>query len=283
VLTATGETLDATLDWWEGSERRRASRARLAAAARVSPDDVIMSPDSARRAGLTSTVVFPVGNLAPAGSVIKATAVDPAVVGEDQVFRHRGPARVFTDEREAIRAVKGQTGRPVRPGDVIVLIGNGPSGTGMQETAQITFALKYLPWGKHVALVTDGRFSGVSTGACIGHVGPEALEGGPIGRVRDDDLVEIVIDRAALRGTVDLVGANGAELPPARCAALLAERGPHPNLAVHPELPADTRLWAALQRASGGTWAGCVYDADRIVEVLDAGLKALAVSAGRGR
>jgi dihydroxyacid dehydratase/phosphogluconate dehydratase len=233
-----------------------------------------MGPDAARRAGLTSTVVFPVGNLAPEGSVIKATAVDPTVVDADQVYRHRGPARVFTDEREAIRAVKGQTDRPIQAGDVIVLIGNGPSGTGMQETAQITFALKYLPWGKHVALVTDGRFSGVSTGACIGHVGPEALEGGPIGKVRDDDLIEIVIDRNGLTGSVNLVGADGAELPPERCAALLADREPHPGLAVHPSLPADTRLWAALQRASGGTWAGCVYDVDRIVKVLEAGRKA---------
>jgi len=193
------------------------------------------------------------------------------VVGEDQVFRHRGPARVFTDEREAIRAVKGQTARPIRPGDVIVLIGNGPSGTGMQETAQITFALKYLPWGKQVALVTDGRFSGVSTGACVGHVGPEALAGGPIGLVRDDDLIEIVVDRRTLRGSVNLVGEGGVPSPPERCAALLAGRAPHPGLAVHPALPDDTRLWAALQRASGGTWAGCVYDVDRIVSALEAG------------
>jgi putative YjhG/YagF family dehydratase len=274
VLTATGDTLDVTLDWWAESERRHASRARLAAGAAVSPDDVIMGPDAARRAGLTSTVVFPVGNLAPEGSVIKATAIDPSVVGEDQVFRHRGPARVFTDEGEAIRAIKGATARPVKAGDVIVLIGNGPSGTGMQETAQITFALKYLPWGKHVALVTDGRFSGVSTGACVGHVGPEALQGGPIGCVRDDDLIEIVIDRAELTGAVNLVGAAGAALPPAQCAALLRDRGPHPSLAVHAALPDDTRLWAALQRASGGTWAGCVYDVDRIVEALEAGSRA---------
>jgi xylonate dehydratase len=273
VITATGDTLHATLDWWAESERRRASRARLAAGASVSPHDVIMDPDAARRAGLTSTVVFPVGNLAPEGSVIKATAIDPSVVGADQVFRHRGPARVFTDERAAIRAIKGATERPVQSGDVIVLIGNGPSGTGMQETAQITFALKYLPWGKHVALVTDGRFSGVSTGACVGHVGPEALQGGPIGRVRDDDLIEIVIDRRSLSGSVNLVGARGAALTPEQCAALLQERGPHPDLAVHAALPADTRLWAALQRASGGTWAGCVYDVDRIVEALEAGLR----------
>src|SRR4051812_17212046 len=201
VLTATGDTLDATLDWWEQSDRRRTAKARLGAG-RISPDDVIMSPDAARRAGLTSTVVFPSGNLAPEGAVIKATAIDPSVVDADQVYRHRGPARVFVDEREAIRAVKGGD-HPIKAGDVIVLIGNGPTGTGMQETAQITTALKYLPWGKHVALLTDGRFSGISTGACVGHIGPEALQGGPIGRVRDGDMIEIVIDRQSLEGSID--------------------------------------------------------------------------------
>jgi len=272
VLTATGDTLDTTLDWWAASDRRREARAQLAAAAAVAPDDVIMSPAAARAAGLTSTVVFPVGNLAPDGAVIKATALDPSIVGADQVYRHRGPARVFVDERDAIRAVKGATERPIRPGDVIVLIGTGPSGTGMQETAQITTALRYLPWGKHVALLTDGRFSGFSSGACVGHIGPEALHGGPIGRVRDEDLIEIVIDRGTLTGSVDLVGAAGQPLDRAACAALLGEREAHPGLAPHPALPADTRLWAALQRASGGTWAGCVYDVDRIVAALEAGL-----------
>ena len=184
----------------------------------MNPDAVIMSPDRARAAGLTSTVVFPVGNLAPEGSVIKATAIDPSVVDADNVYRHRGPARVFVDERDAIQAVKGLTERRVTSGDVIVLIGNGPSGTGMQETAQITTALKYLPWGKSVALITDGRFSGLSTGACIGHVGPEALDGGPIGRVRDGDLIEIVIDRESLSGSVNVVGANGERMPTKKCA-----------------------------------------------------------------
>jgi putative YjhG/YagF family dehydratase len=275
VLTVTGETLDATLDWWDASDRRTAARARLASASAVDPDQVIMAPDAARRAGFTSTVVFPVGNIAPQGSVVKATAIDPSVVEADGVYRHRGPARVFADEREAIQSVKGMSGRPVRAGDVIVLIGAGPSGTGMQETAQITIALKYLPWGKHVALVTDGRFSGVSTGACIGHVGPEALDGGPIGRLRDDDVIEIVIDRTALTATVNLVGADGAPLDAEACRALLRTRSPHPGLAPHPQLPDDSRLWAALQRASGGTWGGCAYDVDRIVAALDAGLEAL--------
>ncbi|HEY1305457.1 MAG TPA: YjhG/YagF family D-xylonate dehydratase [Vicinamibacterales bacterium] len=270
VLTATGDTLDTTLDWWEASDRRRAARARLASAAAVDPDQVIMAPVSARRAGLTSTVVFPRGNLAPQGSVIKATAIDSSLVDADGVYRHRGPARVFTGERDAIDAVKGASARPIRAGDVIVLIGIGPSGTGMQETAQITTALRYLPWGKQVALVTDGRFSGFSSGACIGHVGPEALDDGPIGRVRDDDVIEIVIDRNTLTGSVSMVGVAGAPLDPAECEALLRSRPRHPGLAPHERLPDDSRLWAALQRASGGTWAGCVYDVDRIVAALDA-------------
>jgi putative YjhG/YagF family dehydratase len=269
VLTATGDSLDTTLDWWESSERRQASRARLASAAAIDPDEVIMSPDAARRAGFTSTVVFPLGNLAPEGSVIKATAIDPSVIDDDGVYRHRGPARVFTDEREAIQAVKGVGDRSVHEGDVIVLIGTGPSGTGMQETAQITIALKYLPWGKRVALLTDGRFSGVSTGACIGHIGPEALDEGPIGRVRDGDLIEIEIDRNTLTGSVNLVGAEGATLDPDACAALLRDRPKHPGLAPHERLPDDSRLWAALQRASGGTWGGCVYDVERIIAALD--------------
>jgi putative YjhG/YagF family dehydratase len=268
-MTATGDTLDATLDWWESSERRAAARARLASAAAIDPDQVIMAPDAARRAGLTSTVVFPRGNLAPRGSVIKATAIDSSMIDADGVYRHRGPARVFTDERDAIQAVKGTSDRRVGRGDVIVLIGTGPSGTGMQETAQITTALRYLPWGKQVALVTDGRFSGLSSGACIGHVGPEALDQGPIGRVRDGDLIEIVVDRNTLTGSVDLVGAEGAPLDAAACDALLRSRPPHPGLAPHERLPDDSRLWAALQRASGGTWAGCVYDVDRIVAALD--------------
>ena len=281
VVTATGDTLAATLDWWETSERRRAARARLAAAAAIDPDDVIMAPEAARRRGLTSTTVFPLGNLAPQGSVIKATAIDASVVGADGVYRHRGPARVFTDEPAAIRAVKGTAGAtPVRPGDVIVLIGTGPSGTGMQETAQITTALRYLPWGKDVALVTDGRFSGFSSGACIGHVGPEALADGPIGRVRDGDLIDIVIDRTTLTGTLDMVGADGVPLAPDACAALLAERPRHDGLAAHDRLPEDTRLWAALQRASGGTWGGCVYDVDRIVATLERGA---ALAAGGAR
>ena len=274
ALTVTGQKLGDALDWWAESERRQRARARLTANDSVDPDQVIMNPDAARRAGLTNTAVFPTGNLAPQGSVIKATAIDPSVV-ENGVYRHRGPARVFTSERAAIMAIKGQGERPVKPGDVIVLIGSGPMGTGMEETYEITAALKFIPWGKHVALLTDGRFSGVSTGACVGHIGPEALMGGPIGKVRDGDVIEVVIDRNTLEGWINLVGADGGDLAPDEAARVLASRPPHPDLTPHPRLPADTRLWAALQEASGGTWAGCVYDVERIIEVLRAGMAAL--------
>jgi len=276
VLTVSGQPLGANLDWWAQSERRRACRERLAAASQVDPDHVIMDADTARRQGLSSTVVFPTGNLAPEGALIKATAIDPSVVGDDNVYRLRGAARVFTAEQDAIAAVKGQSDPPVKPGDVIVLIGSGPLGTGMEETYQITSALKHLPWGKHVPILTDGRFSGVSTGACIGHIGPEALAGGAIGKLRDGDLIDIVVDRNTLEGSVNLVRVGERELSPDDASQLLKERAPHPGLRPHPALPEDSRLWAALQRASGGVWRGCLYDVERITTVIKAGLAALA-------
>jgi putative YjhG/YagF family dehydratase len=275
ALTVTGEKLSAVLDWWEQSERRQQVRQTLIESDGIDPNNVIMDADNARKAGLTSTVIFPTGNLAPQGSVIKATSIDPSLVGEDQVYRHRGPARVFPSERAAIQAVKGQSDNPVKPGDVIVLIGIGPLGTGMVETAQITSALKYLEWGKHVALLTDGRFSGFSTGACVGHIGPEALAGGPIGRVRDGDIIEIILDRRNLEGTIHLMGTGEGELSPQVGTRLLAVRDSHPGLEPHPHLPDDTRLWAALQAASGGTWAGCIYDVDKIIQLLKIGQEAL--------
>jgi dihydroxyacid dehydratase/phosphogluconate dehydratase len=143
----------------------------------------------------------------------------------------------------------------------------------MEETYQVTAALKFIPWGKTVPVLTDARFSGVSTGACIGHVGPEALAGGPIGKLRDGDVLEIKIDREALEGRINLIGTPEGLLSPKECAVLLETRPSHPNLKPHPQLPDDTRLWAALQRASGGVWHGSIYDVDRIIEVIEAGLE----------
>ncbi len=259
--TVSGSTLDQVLSWWQTSDRRQKVRQALASEG-VDPDSVIYSPTRAREAGLTATVVFPKGNLAPEGSIIKATAIDPSVVGADGIYRHQGPARVFVGEPAAIAAIKGGE---IRAGDTMVLIGRGPLGSGMEETYQVTSALKHLPFGKQVALVTDARFSGVSTGACIGHVGPEALAGGPIGRLRDGDTIRIVIDRNRLEGTLDLLGTDGTE---ASGSLLLAGRESYPGLAPDPALPDDTRLWAVLQQAGGGTWGGCVYDTDAIAAKL---------------
>lgn len=266
AMTVNGRTLGQALDEWQSSERRRRLRERLRAVDGIDPDDVIMNPEQAQRRGLTSTVTFLTGNLAPEGAVIKSTAIDPSVVDGDGVYRKVGPARVFTTERAAIAAVKGQSERPVKAGDVLVLMGRGPMGTGMEETYQLTAALRHLPWGKEVALITDARFSGVSTGACIGHVGPEALAGGPLGCVREGDVIQILVDRVNLTGRLDLVGDSDRRYGADEGARVLAARPPHPNLEPDPDLPDDTRLWAALQNLSGGTWGGCVYDVDTIVE-----------------
>ncbi|HEY7118604.1 MAG TPA: YjhG/YagF family D-xylonate dehydratase [Tepidisphaeraceae bacterium] len=265
AMTVAGVTLGETLDWWSRSERRSRLRDLLAEKDRVDPDDVIMSPARAREKGLTSTVAFPRGNLAPDGSVIKSTAIDPGVVDADGVYRKTGPARVFTTERAAIAAIKSGA---IKPGDVIVLICRGPMGSGMEETYQLTSALKHLDYGKQVALITDARFSGVSTGACIGHVGPEALAGGAIGKVREGDLIRIVVDRNTLGGSVDLVGEGGRDVGPVEGARILAGRAPREDLHADAGLPADTRLWAALQAASERTWRGCVYDVESIVAKL---------------
>src|SRR5438552_190135 len=268
VLTVSGDTLGRVLDWWEASDRRRALREELRAHDGVDPDQVIMSPEDARRAGLTSTVTFPRGNLAPEGSVIKSTAIDPTVVDADGVYRKRGPARVFTRERDAIAAIKSRGPERLKPGDILVLICRGPLGAGMEEIYQITSALRHLSYGKEIAVVTDARFSGVSTGACIGHVGPEALAGGPIGKVLEGDVVEIIVDRNRLEGSVNLVGHGEKIFGADEGTRVLAGRAARPDLSPDPDLPDDTRLWAALQQAGGGTWGGCVYDVDAIIEAL---------------
>jgi putative YjhG/YagF family dehydratase len=265
VKTVTGETLGSSLDWWKDSARRQALRKELRTRDGIDPENVIMSPDQAKSRGLTSTVTFPVGNLAPDGSVVKSTSIDASLVGPDGVYRKRGPARVFVSEHAAIQAIKN---KQVADGDVLVLICGGPLGSGMQEIYQITSALKFLHFGKNIAVITDARFSGVSTGACIGHVSPEALAGGPVGKLIDGDLIEIIIDRERLDGTLNLIGSGGEEFSAEEGARRLAAREPRHDLAPDALLPNDTRLWAALIQASGGVWGGCVYDVDTIVDRL---------------
>jgi xylonate dehydratase len=273
VMTVSGVTLGEQLDEWESSARRARLRTLLRDRDGVNPDDVILSPEAAAQRGMTSTVCFPHGNLAPQGAVIKSTAIDASAVDSDGIYRITGPARVFLTEPAAIAAIKS---KQIQPGDVLVLICRGPMGAGMEETYQLTSALRYLPFGKHVAILTDARFSGVSTGACIGHVSPEALAGGPIGKLRDGDLIEIVIDRRKLEGTVNFVGENGSRVGVDEGTRILARRSPRSDLAADPALPDATRLWAALQDASGGTWNGSVLDVDSILRLLAAGKRALA-------
>ncbi len=266
VLTVTGQTLRDDLSWWESSERRRRFREVLQQEDGVEADDVIMSPERAAERGLTNTITFPRGNLAPEGSVIKSTAIDPALLDANGVYLKEGPARLFVRETDAIAAIR--KGR-ITAGDIMVLAGCGPLGTGMEETYQLTSALKHLPFGKHVALITDARFSGVSTGACIGHVGPEALAGGPIGKLQNGDWIRVVIDTRKLEGNIDFIGERERRFTPEEGAEILARRPSRADLAPAADLPDDTRLWARLQQAGGGAWGGCVYDLDAIAARLD--------------
>ena len=266
VLTAAGIRLDQVLDEWSASERRAAFRERLRSLDGIDPDEVIHSPAAAQKRGLTSTITFCQGNLAPEGAVVKSTAIDPAVIDASGVFRKQGPARIFTREADAVAALKDGS---IRPGDIMALICCGPLGSGMEEIYQITSALKHLSYGREIAVITDARFSGVSTGACIGHVGPEALAGGPLGKLIDGDVLRIEIDCRRLNGSVDLIGCDGRTFGPEQGARVLARRPLREDLSPHPDIPADTRLWAAMQACSGGAWSGCVYDVDAIVAALE--------------
>ena len=266
IKTVEGRTWDSLLDEWQDSKRRRRFREVLREQEGVDPDAVIMDPGCAKEHGLTSTVIFPSGNIAPEGSVIKSTAIDPSVVDEDGVYLKEGPAKIYSSESTAILAIKDGK---IEEGDVMVLAGIGPMGTGMEEIYQVTSALKFLPFGKHVAVITDGRFSGVSTGACIGHVGPEALAGGPIGKIKDGDMIRIEIDLNNNTGTLNLVSEGEQQFTPEDAATELTSRESSVDLKPHPALPSETKLWAALQAHSGGTWGGCVYDVEALLERLE--------------
>jgi putative YjhG/YagF family dehydratase len=267
ALTATGKPLSEILDTWLQSQRRSRLRAVLKERDGVDADTVIYSPRMAEEHGLRRTLVFPTGNIAPEGSVVKATSIDPALL-QNGVYEFVGKARVFVSEAEAMQAIKELGEKRILPGYAIVLAGCGPVGTGMEETYQLTSALKHLPWGKQIPLITDARFSGVSTGACIGHVGPEALAGGPIGKLIDGDVIAIQVDCRTISGSINLIG-HGDDIHNAAWGTVeLARRPLRSDLIEAENLPDDTRLWAAFQNISGGTWGGCVYDVPSILAIL---------------
>jgi len=160
---------------------------------RVSDESVIHPLSSPIRATGGLAVLW--GNLAPDGAIVKSSAV------VEEMLRHRGPARVFDREEDALAAILG--GR-IHPGDVVVIRYEGPKGgPGMREMLMPTSAIIGMGLGQSVALVTDGRFSGATQGACVGHVTPEAFVGGPIALVQDDDLISIDIPGGTLRLEVD--------------------------------------------------------------------------------
>jgi dihydroxyacid dehydratase/phosphogluconate dehydratase len=253
-MTVTGMTVGENLAWWERSARRSRFRAVLKQQDAVDPDDVIVSNE--RRLG--ATLIFPTGDLAPEGSVVKIAAMDESL-WINSVYDHLSRARVFVTEDAAIAAVKSTGDDRIKLDEVIVLLCRGPLGAGMPETAQITIALKMTRALKNVPLITDGRFSGLTSGPCIGHVGPEALAGGPIGKIVDGDRIRIHLDRGRLEGRIELIEDG---------AAPISQRQPRADLKADPSLPPATRLWAVLQQSGGGTWGGCVYDVDRLLERL---------------
>ncbi len=160
------------------------------------------------------------GSLAPEGAVVKKAAVAA------EMMQHRGPARVFEQEEAALAAIFGGK---IQPGDVVVIRYEGPKGgPGMREQLLPTSAIIGMNLGKSVALVTDGRFSGATQGACVGHVTPEAYLGGPIALVREGDVIRIDIPA----GRIEL------DVP----ESVLAERRKEWKIPAHTELPKGTLL-----------------------------------------
>jgi len=171
--------------------------------AAVKDDDVIRPLSNPYRATGGLSILF--GNLAPDGAVVKAGGVAP------EMLRHEGPAVIFESQDEALAGIL--SGR-VKAGDVVVIRYEGPKGgPGMQEMLSPTSAIIGRGLGKSVSLITDGRFSGASHGACIGHVSPEAAAGGPIGLLKPGDRIRIDIDKRLLE-----VALSEAELKARRAA-----------------------------------------------------------------
>ena len=176
VMTVTGKTLEENLS-----------------GVRVRDHEIIRSTDNPYHAKGGIAVLY--GNLAPDGAVVKQSAV------ADEMLVHEGPARVFNSEEEAQTAILGNR---INPGDVVVIRYCGPKGgPGMPEMLSPTSAIIGMGLGKSVALLTDGRFSGGTQGACLGHISPEAAEGGPIALVKEGDSIHIDIPAKKIELKVD--------------------------------------------------------------------------------
>lgn len=209
VMTVTGKTLG------ENLEALRTSDYYTRCAEGLKPyglkrEDVLRPLNNPL--GKEGAIAVLRGSLAPDGSVVKHSAVP------QEMFQVTLRARPFDCEEDAIHAVLTHA---IKPGDAVIVRYEGPRGSGMPEMFYTTEAISSDPeLGKSIALITDGRFSGASTGPAIGHVSPEAAQGGPIALIEDDDLIRIDIPARRL----ELVGVKGEERTPEEIAAILAER-----------------------------------------------------------
>ncbi len=208
AMTVTGRPLGENLEilWKDGFFERCLHHLKTFG---IAADDIIRRPEQAKQRGSIAVLG---GNIAPDGAVVKYAAVTAAML------THTGRAAVFDSEEDAQAAIIA--GR-INPGDVVVIRYEGPKGSGMPEMFMTTDAIVYdEKLNGTVAIVTDGRFSGATRGPCIGHVSPEAVEGGPIALVEDGDLIEIDIPGRALR----IVGLKGERQSPDAVDAVLAAR-----------------------------------------------------------
>jgi len=165
-----------------------ASIAEIVAASENKDTEVIRSIENAHSATGALAILF--GNLAPKGAVVKTGGVAAAM------RKHSGPARIYESQDQALAGILNHE---AQAGDVVVIRYEGPAGgPGMQEMLAPTSAIMGMGLGDSVALITDGRFSGGTRGACIGHVSPEAAAGGPIAALQDGDLIEIDLDQRTL-------------------------------------------------------------------------------------
>jgi dihydroxy-acid dehydratase len=179
----------------------------------------------------TAALVALRGNLAPEGSLVKASGA--------ALRRHRGPARVFDSEEACAEAVRAGL---AQPGEVLVVRYEGPAGgPGMREMLSISSSVVGAGLGESVALVTDGRFSGATRGLMVGHVAPEAARGGPLAAVRDGDTIAIDLDARTLE----------LEVPDEELRARLAEWRP-------PELPYATGVFGRYRALVGSASEGAV-------------------------
>ena len=218
VMTVTGKTLGENLDELKAGDYYQKCASYLQKTG-LKKEDIIRPYD--HPLGASGTIAILRGNLAPDGAVVKHSVVPPEM--HQAVLR----ARPFDCEEDAIAAVLSHQ---IRPGDAVFIRYEGPKGSGMPEMFYTTEAIASdEQLGKSIALITDGRFSGASKGPAIGHVSPEAAEGGPIALVEEDDLIEIDIPGRRL----EIVGVRGQHKSPEEMEAILAQR----RLAWTPHLP----------------------------------------------